>query len=370
MDDFNMNSLQESKNEWVSRLINILAPHITDGFRQIYTESYKLCIENDEEDKYLMTFQNFVARIPKWNNDIIDEEVKRIVEKSNCGYIEDLITCVHVVQLKALTCVRVGQKQKKIDIDIPQLKNFIHKVYVHSARKIYTNIYLFEKDVAPLQKQKNNREIELLVKESILNAVRESIPVEQILRSYLEETVEEEVKEEFIEEVKQLDNASEIKQEVKQEIEEKSSSELSSPKQEIEETITVKKSDDVDNDVIEENKDTLEDKIKLEIAEEPKIEKTIETNTDESKGISFSDVDNVIDTNKNESAVEAPKTIEALEAISEQRNEDRKLQDLLDRRNDELDEKINILEEPISINTDVLEPLDTTDLLGDIETLS
>lgn len=351
MDDFNMNSLQESKNEWVSRLINILAPHITDGFRQIYTESYKLCIENDEEDKYLMTFQNFVARIPKWNNDIIDEEVKRIVEKSNCGYIEDLITCVHVVQLKALTCVRVGQKQKKIDIDIPQLKNFIHKVYVHSARKIYTNIYLFEKDVAPLQKQKNNREIELLVKESILNAVRESIPVEQILRSYLEETVEEEVKEEFIEEVKQLDNASETKQE-------------------IEETITVKKSDDVDIDVIEENKDTLEDKIKLEIAEEPKIEKTIETNSDESKGISFSDVDNVIDTNKNESAVEAPKTIEALEAISEQRNEDRKLQDLLDRRNDELDEKINILEEPISINTDVLEPLDATDLLGDIETLS
>ena len=156
MDDFNINSLQESKNEWVSRLVNILAPHITDGFRQIYTESFKLCIENDEEDKYLMTFQNFVARIPKWNNDIIDEEVKRIVEKSNCGYIEDLITCVHVVQLKALTCVRVGQKQKKIDINIPQLKDFIHKVYIHSARKIYTNIYLFEKDIAPLQKQKNN----------------------------------------------------------------------------------------------------------------------------------------------------------------------------------------------------------------------
>ena len=367
-----MNSLQESKNEWVSRLINILAPHITDGFRQIYTESFKLCIENDEEDKYLMTFQNFVARIPKWNNDIIDEEVKRIIEKSNCGYIEDLITCVHVVQLKALTCVRVGQKQKKIDIDIPQLKDFIHKVYIHSARKIYTNIYLFEKDVAPLQKQKNNREIELLVKESILNAVRESIPVEQILRSYLEESVEEEVKEEFIEEVKQLDNSSEAKQEAKQEVEEKTSTELSKPKQEIEETITVKKSDNVDNDISTTNKeDNLEDKIKLEIAEEPKIEKIVETDTlDESKGISFSDVDNVIDTNKNESVVEAPKTIEALEAISEQRNEDRKLQDLLDRRNEELDEKINILEEPISINTDVLEPLDSTDLLGDIETLS
>ena len=30
-------------------------------------------------------------------------EVKRITENSSCGYIDDLITCVHVIQLKALT---------------------------------------------------------------------------------------------------------------------------------------------------------------------------------------------------------------------------------------------------------------------------
>lgn len=362
MDDFNINSLQESKNEWVSRLVNILAPHITDGFRQIYTESFKLCIENDEEDKYLMTFQNFVARIPKWNNDIIDEEVKRIVEKSNCGYIEDLITCVHVVQLKALTCVRVGQKQKKIDINIPQLKDFIHKVYIQSARKIYTNIYLFEKDIAPLQKQKNNREIELLVKESILNAVRESIPVEQILRSYLEETVEEEIKEEYIEEVKQLDDKKET-----DEIKVESVKEDKEEKEEKEE-IVVKKNEtnpeletEISKETEKKKEDNLEDKLKLEIKEEKSAE---------NKGISFSDVDNVIDSNKNESTIEAPKTIEALEEISEQRTEDRKLQELLDNRNEGLDEKISILEEPITLNTDVLEPLDTEELLGDVESLS
>ena len=364
MDDFNMNSLQESKNEWVSRLVNILAPHITDGFRQIYTESYKLCIENDEEDKYLMTFQNFVARIPKWNNDLINEEVKRIVEKSNCGYIEDLITCVHVIQLKALTCVRVGQKQKKIDINIPQLKEFIHKVYIHSARKIYTNIYLFEKDIAPLQKQKNNREIEILVKESILNAVRESIPVEQILRSYLEETVEEEIKEEYIEEVKQLDNKEE-KEEEKVNVASNNQEE-----KEVKEELVVKKNDtkmeleaETPKEPEKRQEDNLEDKLKLEIKEK-------EEESTDNKGISFSHVDNVIDTNKIETTVEAPKTIEALEEISEQRNEDRKLQELLDNRNESLDEKISILEEPISLNTDVLEPLDTEELLGDVETLS
>jgi hypothetical protein len=150
-------------------------------------------MENNEEDKYLMTFQNFISRIPRWNEDLIEKEVQRIQEKSNCSYIEDLITCVHVIQLKALTCIRVGQKQKKIELDIPKLKDFVHKVYINVARKIYTNIYLFELNIAPLQVQKNNRELELIIKECILETVRESIPVENILRSYLEESIEEEV---------------------------------------------------------------------------------------------------------------------------------------------------------------------------------
>jgi glycosyltransferase involved in cell wall biosynthesis len=47
-------------------------------------------------------------------------------------------------QLKLLTAMRVGQKQKKININIPKLDDFIHKIYVHVARKIYKNVYLFE----------------------------------------------------------------------------------------------------------------------------------------------------------------------------------------------------------------------------------
>ena len=134
---------------------------------------------------------------------MIEDEVKRIVENSSCNYLEDLITCVHVIQLKALTCIRVGQKQKKIDIDIPKLNAFVHRVYINVARRIYTNIYLFKKDVSPLDIQKNNRELELLVQECIVNTVREGVPVDDILRAYLDESVEENVlvSEEIINEV-------------------------------------------------------------------------------------------------------------------------------------------------------------------------
>ena len=141
MDDFNLKSLSASKNEWASRLINILSPCVVEGYKSILKESIKLCKNNNESEKYLMTFQNLISRIPKWNASIIEEEKNRIIEKSNCNYLEDLVTCIHIIQLKTLTAMRVGNKQKKIDIDIPKIEDFIHKIYINSARKLYQNVY-------------------------------------------------------------------------------------------------------------------------------------------------------------------------------------------------------------------------------------
>lgn len=201
MDDFNVSALHESKNEWGARLVTILTPLIIDGYKSILEESIKLCKDNNEMDKYLMTFQNLISRIPKWNQQIVENERKRICEKSGCNYLEDLVTCVHIIQLKVLTTMRVGQKQKKIDINIPKLDDFIHKVYITVARKIYKNVYLFQIGIEPLIIQKNYRELEIIVQECILNTLRESIPVEAILKAYMDETVEEDVIEEVKEEV-------------------------------------------------------------------------------------------------------------------------------------------------------------------------
>lgn len=60
MDDYSVTSLYESKNEWASRLVNILTPLIQEGFRSILDEAVKLCVGNKEQDKYLMTFQNLL----------------------------------------------------------------------------------------------------------------------------------------------------------------------------------------------------------------------------------------------------------------------------------------------------------------------
>ena len=71
MDDFVISNLHEARNEWCSRLVSILTPLVEEGVRSIFDEAWKICLDSDEMNKYLMTFQNFLSRVPNWNSNII-----------------------------------------------------------------------------------------------------------------------------------------------------------------------------------------------------------------------------------------------------------------------------------------------------------
>ena len=68
----------------------------------------------------------------------------------------------------------------------------------------------------PLQYQKNMRECELLCRESILSVIRDSIPVEKILRAYIDETTDEEIIEELVEKNVNAQEAEKLEKEIKQ----------------------------------------------------------------------------------------------------------------------------------------------------------
>jgi len=190
MDDNNMNQLKESQSEWGLKLLRIILPHITDGIYAMFTESKSICDATDEQEKYLMTFQNILSRVPKWNNEIVLKETKRIEQDSGCTYLEDLITCVHIAHLKMLSSIRTGKTQKKIEINIPKLPNFIHSVYINISRELYSNVYLFDPAMTSLVIQKNKERIKEIIRQTILNTIRDNIPIEQLLRAYLDETSE------------------------------------------------------------------------------------------------------------------------------------------------------------------------------------
>lgn len=323
MDDFDISNLYESRNAWCGRLVRILVPVVIDGVRSIYNESWKMCVNNNELSKYLMTFQNLLSRVPKWNAIILEQERKRIIESSGCNHLEDLITCVHIIQLKVLTCIRVGNKQKKIDISIPKLDNFLHRVYINVARKVYANVYLFERNIADLQKQKYHRELEMIVSECIMTAIQESIPTESIIRAYLDENQEEE-EEEIIEAI---------------------------PEKEDEEDGKDGK-DDKDGEIDEKKEEEL-------LPEELPPSLSVE-NMDDNKVItklSFNDVDSASDG----TMIDAPKTIDRLEQISDEREAQRKLEEEDD--DEDGNDRIKIhMDENVDL-TDVFD-LDKTDGSG------
>ena len=218
--------------------------------------------------------------------------------------------------------MRVGNKQKKIDINIPTLTDFVHKIYINAARKIYTNIYLFEKNISPLQIQKHNRELELIIREQILNTIRENIPVENILKVYLDETIEDDTQVEETEEI--------ISTEPVVEEEEDKSEEHNTQSDEADIKRANMEIEPLDN---EEKRDKLR----------------------------FNDIDNVIGINKKMEDILAPKTMERLEQISRDRNDTRKLDEHSDSDDDDdrlkIGEKISLtdmdihdLERPKQIN--------------------
>jgi hypothetical protein len=282
-------------------------------------------------DKYLMTFQNFIARIPKWNATIVEQERKRIVEKSKCTYLEELVTCVHIIQLKILTAMRVGQKQKKIDISIPKLDDFVHKIYINSARKLYKNVYLFEIGIPALQMQKNQREMEIIVQECILNTIRDTIPIESILKAYMEETVEEEIIPIVQAPVAPVQPAV---QDVK-----------------LEEVKEVKKEEPI--------APAVEEPISL-----PSVGDYIPS-------LKFSDNDMAISSDNKEEIISAPKTIERLEEISDARYQQRKLEAEEEEDEDRIkisDQTVNIMD-CVDLNAPAASSSAIPDLVLDIEEL-
>jgi hypothetical protein len=163
--------------------------------------------------------------------------------------------------------------------------------------------------------QKNMRELEMIIQECILTSIRESIPTEDIIKAYMDESVEqeEEVVIENIEQPVLSDN--ENRENMQNQTEEKKEDSVTFKTDDIPETVPSIKNLD----------------------EKPVITR-----------LTFNDYDSILDDDNRIEQISAPKSIERLEEISTERAIQRKLEE-----EDDLDDKIRIHTDSID-----LEPLD------------
>ena len=316
-----------SKNDYIGRLINILTPQLIVGIKSILKSAIELCNNNSEDEKYLMTFQNFLAQIPSWNQTTIDKEKDRIIEGSACDYLEDLVTCIHLIHFKIVTSVNVGNKNiRKVDINIPKFDVFIHQAYCEVARNIWSNIFLFHVDVEPLEYQKNMREVEVIIRESLINTVRNNIPIKDVINTYLEESEEylenyvnntdkEEKPEDTtpkiaVEELKSVETTPEIKVEELKSVE-------TTPEMKVEELKSVETTPEMEVEELKPVITTPEIKVE-ELKPMPEIK--VEELSVPNQTITFNNKDEVMDLGTNQIQIlDAPKDVTTLEKKSEER---------------------------------------------------
>ena len=196
MDD-NITVLVDAKIEYTKQLTNILVPYIFEGIKSIYDTSKGVCNMN-KDGNILMRFQEQLSQIPKWNQEIIDEEYSRIVENSGCDWLDELVTAVFLSHTKILTSIKSNKKQNKINLKIPKIDHFIHKCYIESAREVWKNPYLFSDRYKQCDYQRNVRDCNTIICESIEETIRKLLPVKSILKEYLGDNSEDNENDNFV----------------------------------------------------------------------------------------------------------------------------------------------------------------------------
>jgi hypothetical protein len=174
----------EAKGEYTKQLTLFIVP----AFHRFYMELLQQATTEETQSKrQLWKFQELLSQIPEWNIDKVQRETSKIIQDIHCDYLEELLTAVFIAHTKVLTAIRVGNKNKRVQITIPKLDHFLHRALSESSRLLWSSAYLFHNEMSAIEKQKNHRQIEQLLQDGIAQAIRGLLPVKNILKDYLAE---------------------------------------------------------------------------------------------------------------------------------------------------------------------------------------
>jgi hypothetical protein len=173
----------DARAEYTKQLCVFLVPAYFQFFIELL-EKAKLDMTN-EPKRVLWQFQNYLNEVHDWNMEKVHNEIHRIHTNSGCDYLEDLLTAVFIAHTKVLTAIRLSSNKKKIEINVPKVEHFLFKVLCETSKLLWSSTYLFRDGIPGIEKQQNYRNIEQIINEGILQAVRSLVPVKSILRDFV-----------------------------------------------------------------------------------------------------------------------------------------------------------------------------------------
>jgi hypothetical protein len=182
----------EAKSEYTRQLVINFQPVLLRFFLDRFNETKNSPAVVSRTKSALSEFQESLSEIPDWNIDKVQRETSLLLQAINCDYIEDLITAVFIAHTKILSAIRLHSKpRRKINITVPKPEHFIHRTMSESSRLLWSNVYLFNDSAPSLEQQKNINEVNKILEEGLLQAIRNLLPVKSILRDNLQDDDDE-----------------------------------------------------------------------------------------------------------------------------------------------------------------------------------
>ena len=186
MSQENYSVLVDAKQEYNHQIINILSSGILKGIKGVYYECENMCQQENTPENVLMVFQDKLSKIPKWTLAKIEHEYQLIKKESKCDWIDDLLKVIYVTHIKILSLVNKVKKKGRLNIKVPTGAQFLHICYVNIAREMWKNPYLCSTHVSRYEQQKNTREMEKIIKDTIMDTLRQQLPVKNIIQDFLD----------------------------------------------------------------------------------------------------------------------------------------------------------------------------------------
>jgi hypothetical protein len=171
-----LNIMVEAKKEYMGQLCLIMTPVMIEVFQDMYDEAAKL----SKGRKTLIMFQKLLKEVPNWSNQMSAQHTSNIADR--CAWFSDLLAAVFVACTKILSAVRLKADNKKISLKLPTNEVFIQTCYNNIAKDIYRNPYVFHEEQSEYTR---DDELTHRFTTCIENTVKELIPVQQILQTYM-----------------------------------------------------------------------------------------------------------------------------------------------------------------------------------------
>tara|TARA_Y100000389_G_scaffold205145_2_gene264089 strand:- start:16832 stop:18061 length:1230 start_codon:yes stop_codon:yes gene_type:complete len=192
MEKYDAACLSDAKKEYTQRLVRKLKTPFTKKIFSILKEVKDECVNMHEDDQILIYFQSRLEKIPEWDDLTIQQFTSSVIAQARCDYMEELLQAVFIIHTKILLVIQHHNSNKKSELKLPSIENFVFQSFINVARELWKYAYLFKDTNNSCDFQQNNNTCEERVSKSIEETIEDMLPVRELLVEHVRDYIETE----------------------------------------------------------------------------------------------------------------------------------------------------------------------------------